>query len=1286
MANEFKLKNGIVIEGDNNPINRIITSGVDTALDTDLVTGSAISTYTTEQINNIEIQQYATSADLEVHTSDATIHFTEVSIDHANIQNVGTNSHAQIDSHIANTNNPHQVDKNDVGLGNVDNTSDVNKPISTATSAALGDKMQWYNVWENISYDINSVVRDGVWTMIANTTTTDRAAPQPYGDPLTTYPNDVSGFAESSQIAVIYSGTEYVFSESGWLRKVRIAVPQLTESTNYRIIMVEDPYGTPIQSVLDDPILIEDGWMDVAVGNKVVVAGAVIRIYIDALNGGSTSTFTGGWTYNGSGISPSTAGWTNVGSTELRFDKTDLDGTTRTTELLSVTTDSDILLSETSDATRYSDYRATGPSVDAGTYISIPVTLLDIGKAIRVGNPCFSEFNNGIDQNTKYYVDSDYWLTNQPTWTSASGYFAIDGVEQTVPNNGYSVDIEFQRASVSEDWDVFSYSGGVAGSGGGGSATSGIPEAPIDNTIYGRENAAWTNLDNTYLNTTSAYSLDNLLYADFYNYDSSALPSEVSGRLFYELGEDALILGTSNPYYKNTISQVQHFKCQNTEAVTITRGTVVDVHGIDPGATIGVTMHIADAEDANLPNENWLIGILTEDTAPGEYGMVSFFGALVMDTTGLTLGEAAYLSTSGTLSNDRPDYPGLSILLGQSLVTGDSNSGVFGIYFDKDDYDYSFDGCIVEKHETNIVVDGVTVYMDVSNLGNSARDLPVQLQGTTYLLNTTSGTGTAPAGSARIELIQGTSATPQDQLVYIDLTGSVPTLETTTSYPPQPFAMVYEVSIRDYTNVSTEGPEMNRRITSSKAHDGRGRISYFTERHAIESPKWYSGITPTASLDKTGDDIMNLSVIDGIAYQTHRQNFPALNVVDDGIYVANAENTPTISNYQKFNNLIDVCGYTSENVARDTTSRGHLVIFGAVNKETTECKLFVNLPNDLYAGNDSAAYHDPDSTASYVVPDELRFVSFLIAQIQYDINGPTVVDFLDPAGALDTTGQYVRNLLGNPIGISGGATGGGSVIPNLSQVLGVGNIAGAQIKSLTDATDAQDATAYGQLTSHTGDASIHFTQGSISIPASQISDFDTEVSNNSAVTANTAKVTNATHTGEVTGSTALTIAADAVTNSKMANMTQSTIKGRASGAGTGDPTDLTATQVRTIINVEDGAEVNPTLNVNAYIEGPAVNDYLFVYRNDTGGVITITDAIGMLDATGDIDVRLYHDVDFANTSPTPIGSATTITAVTETSINIATDPTIPSGSFVFVSITESTTPQNLAFSFTYTEA
>lgn len=44
---------------------------------------------------------------------------------------------AALTAHIGDTNNPHAVTKAQVGLGNADNTSDVNKPISTATQNAL---------------------------------------------------------------------------------------------------------------------------------------------------------------------------------------------------------------------------------------------------------------------------------------------------------------------------------------------------------------------------------------------------------------------------------------------------------------------------------------------------------------------------------------------------------------------------------------------------------------------------------------------------------------------------------------------------------------------------------------------------------------------------------------------------------------------------------------------------------------------------------------------------------------------------------------------------------------------------------------------------------------------------------------------------------------------------------------------------------------------------------------------------------------------------------------------
>ena len=45
-----------------------------------------------------------------------------------------------LETHINNKSNPHEVNKAQVGLDNVDNTSDANKPISTATQNALNSK------------------------------------------------------------------------------------------------------------------------------------------------------------------------------------------------------------------------------------------------------------------------------------------------------------------------------------------------------------------------------------------------------------------------------------------------------------------------------------------------------------------------------------------------------------------------------------------------------------------------------------------------------------------------------------------------------------------------------------------------------------------------------------------------------------------------------------------------------------------------------------------------------------------------------------------------------------------------------------------------------------------------------------------------------------------------------------------------------------------------------------------------------------------------------------------
>ena len=56
------------------------------------------------------------------------------------IQHLSDELNNKINNHTNDKNNPHQVTKEQIGLGNVDNTKDIDKPISIATQAALDQK------------------------------------------------------------------------------------------------------------------------------------------------------------------------------------------------------------------------------------------------------------------------------------------------------------------------------------------------------------------------------------------------------------------------------------------------------------------------------------------------------------------------------------------------------------------------------------------------------------------------------------------------------------------------------------------------------------------------------------------------------------------------------------------------------------------------------------------------------------------------------------------------------------------------------------------------------------------------------------------------------------------------------------------------------------------------------------------------------------------------------------------------------------------------------------------
>jgi len=111
------------------------------------------------------------------------------------------------------------------------------------------------------------------------------------------------------------------------------------------------------------------------------------------------------------------------------------------------------------------------------------------------------------------------------------------------------------------------------------------------------------------------------------------------------------------------------------------------------------------------------------------------------------------------------------------------------------------------------------------------------------------------------------------------------------------------------------------------------------------------------------------------------------------------------------------------------------------------------------------------------------------------------------------------------------------------------------------------------------------------------------------------------------GSLTISLGLNVVSNSELATMAQATIKGRASGAGTGNATDLTATQVRTILDVPTNAEAILDTILDAkgdLISASAADTPLRLAVGSAGQVLTVdaAEATGLkwatIAGTGDV--------------------------------------------------------------------
>lgn len=153
------------------------------------------------------------------------------SVSHTSLSDIGTNTHAQVDTHLANTSNPHSVTKTQVGLGNVSNdaqlkiASNLSDLANAATArtnlgVAIGTDVQAYDAdldtWATKTPPSGTVVGDtDTQTLTNKTLTTPTLTLKQSATPAPIAEGDIQWDTDDHKIAVGDGSATKTFSDDG---------------------------------------------------------------------------------------------------------------------------------------------------------------------------------------------------------------------------------------------------------------------------------------------------------------------------------------------------------------------------------------------------------------------------------------------------------------------------------------------------------------------------------------------------------------------------------------------------------------------------------------------------------------------------------------------------------------------------------------------------------------------------------------------------------------------------------------------------------------------------------------------------------------------------------------------------------------------------------------------------------------------------------------------------------------------------------------------------------------
>ena len=194
------------------------------------------------------------------------------------------------------------------------------------------------------------------------------------------------------------------------------------------------------------------------------------------------------------------------------------------------------------------------------------------------------------------------------------------------------------------------------------------------------------------------------------------------------------------------------------------------------------------------------------------------------------------------------------------------------------------------------------------------------------------------------------------------------------------FVPVATVYVQSVSSVATDGAFKVHAWTDHLSDSvDQGHLSHLNKWIRSQNATWEDGVDPTTTIVVNGgaiDDVYFSNLV-GDILQLHMHEFPALDMQTGSQgYVVN----DSVTAFNRITNLSDIDADSTGATLRGNNTYYSIVVFGVVNEDSTESKLFFNLPSGSY-GSAAAVTADLSRFSNYTLPSNFKGTAFLIARI-----------------------------------------------------------------------------------------------------------------------------------------------------------------------------------------------------------------------------------------------------------------------------------------------------------------